>query len=358
MATPERSLTEPSTERNLEGQELAFTELLATNIKVIRHQINTRRLKVKYFTLGSITKTRVAVLHMDGLADPDTVQDVYSRITGLDVKYVPTHKVVGDELQDDGLWPFYGYLTVERFDAVCGGLMNGRVITIVDNSPLAIIVPSLFLEKFTFAGDYSASLGRFSGRWIRLFQYILYIYIPVAYIVMSKFYADTVPKAYMPFLKGEELLSMPYEIIIILVLVRTILDTTFRINVNLILMFSILCGAVFSILATETLLLNQYVLALVAISELVGFSLIKRLGRSMIVLQTTMSIAGYFLSWQGVALATGIVLLRMVLGKSFGVPYMSPLLPLRPRELWDTILFLGPMKKIINKTHRLKKGWW
>lgn len=352
---PERGLEEPKTERNQEGNEIALTESLDTNTALIKHMLNTPRLKIDNFDVGEIATTRVSVFYVEGIADPKIVQDVETRIKELKIKYVPHSIVISDELNEPGLAPFQGFKITERFDSVTAALMGGRVLVIVDNTPLGIVVPHLFLENFMAAAEYTTSMQHLTARILRVFTFLLGIYTPSLYLIMAKFHLQDLPEGWRPFFKGEELLDVPIEIIIIYIFVRISSDIVYRINNNMIFILSILFGAILSNLSAEKAIINPYAITIITFGFLAALGLQRRMGSGTAVLTHTFFITSFFLDWKGLAVVSLIAFLRIATGRVYGVPFLSPLIPPRFAEWKDTIFGRGKVKDIINREHKLRK---
>lgn len=77
LSTPakhERTITEPLNEAVIRGPHNGFIEDMTVNLYLIRKQITTPNLTVRYFTLGKIAPKKVALIYMENLAKPELVK--------------------------------------------------------------------------------------------------------------------------------------------------------------------------------------------------------------------------------------------------------------------------------------------
>ncbi|WP_050780627.1 spore germination protein [Bacillus sp. m3-13] len=64
----DRKVKEPETEGIIRGAHDGFVESLSTNISLIRKRIHNSNLKVKYFSIGNDSHTKVALIYLDHIA--------------------------------------------------------------------------------------------------------------------------------------------------------------------------------------------------------------------------------------------------------------------------------------------------
>ena len=76
----------------------------------------------------------------------------------------------------------------------------------------------------------------------------------------------------------------------------------------------------------------------------------KGLQASFVTLRQLLMIVAYFWGFIGIGIGMVIIFIYMCNLKSMGVPYMSPLIPFRPKEMKDALL-RGNLKKSINNKH-------
>ena len=74
----------------------------------------------------------------------------------------------------------------ERPDLVCTRLVQGRVCILIDGTPFALVVPSLFAESFQTMDDYSQKPYYTAFiRWIRYISFFLSVAFPGLYVALA-----------------------------------------------------------------------------------------------------------------------------------------------------------------------------
>lgn len=144
----ERALTVPEVEFSVVGPKESFIESLETNLFLLRKRIPIDRLTVKMTTVGTLSKTKVAVVYIDGIANPDNVQTVLQRIEEVEFDEIIDSSYIVQIISDNRHSPFPQLLDTERPDRVAAVLAEGKVAIMVDGSPHVLIGPTTLVEFF------------------------------------------------------------------------------------------------------------------------------------------------------------------------------------------------------------------
>lgn len=138
----------------LRGPKEGFTEDISTNIALLRRKIKSTELRIESRSLGAYTQTRVSVVYIQGIADPDVVQEISKRLDSIDTDSILESGYIEEFIQD-GVWtPFPTLNNTERPDAVAGGLLEGQVAIMVDGTPFVLIAPITFFRFIVSSEDY------------------------------------------------------------------------------------------------------------------------------------------------------------------------------------------------------------
>lgn len=76
----DRSITESKTQAVVRGPQDSFTETLRTNTTLVRRRVKDTRIRLITLKVGKMTKTDVAVMYMDGLANDKLVRQLIGRL--------------------------------------------------------------------------------------------------------------------------------------------------------------------------------------------------------------------------------------------------------------------------------------
>ena len=75
-----RGLEEPQTEISISGERLGFIENLRTNTSLIRRKINNKDLRFEAMEIGKLTKTKIEIAYLKGLAKEKNINEVKRRL--------------------------------------------------------------------------------------------------------------------------------------------------------------------------------------------------------------------------------------------------------------------------------------
>ena len=121
-----RSVSEPTLEKSIKGAKDSFVETLRTNTALVRKRICSPKLKVIESSIGRKSHTKLAIMFVDGVASPDTVRELASRLDALDVDALLATGTLEEYIVDAPRSPFPQLLHTERPDRFALDQMDGR----------------------------------------------------------------------------------------------------------------------------------------------------------------------------------------------------------------------------------------
>lgn len=184
----DRGVTEPTSQNIVRGPKDGFSETLRTNTALIRRRIRDVNLRVDSKNVGTVTKTDIAVIYIEGIADPEIVKEVHSRIDKINIDAILESGYIEELIQDETYTPFPTIYSTERPDVIIANILEGRIGIIIDGTPFALSVPAIFTEFFHASEDYYQR-AEFSTlvRILRLSSFLLTLLVPAAYIAVTTF---------------------------------------------------------------------------------------------------------------------------------------------------------------------------
>lgn len=189
-----RSIDQPATEQVIRGPREGFIELLATNISLIRYRLQTPDLRVKTMEIGRRTQSKVAICYMHSITNPELVEEVKRRLDLIDVDAILDSGYLEQFIEDNQLSPFPQVQYTERPDKVVANLLEGRVALIVDGSPLALVVPTVFSQFYQAVEDYTERFLMMSAiRWARLIALVFSLVFPSLYVAIISYNPELIP---------------------------------------------------------------------------------------------------------------------------------------------------------------------
>ncbi len=186
---PARSISEPDTERVTLGAKDGFVETMLFNANLIRRRIRSPRLTFEIMSIGTESKTDVAITYVDGLASSQLLTQLKQALSSLSVTSLTMGAKSLEELLVKKRWfhPLPCMHYTGRPDVACSFLMEGHIAVLVDNSPSVLILPCTIFQFTQSPEDYYKS--PVVGTYFRLVRFLC---IPVSLILMPLFLMLTV----------------------------------------------------------------------------------------------------------------------------------------------------------------------
>jgi hypothetical protein len=149
-----RSVEEPSAESTIRGPREGFTENIGVNLSLIRKRIKNPSLNVWKTTLGAATATSVALMYLEGVANPEVIEEAKGRISRIKTDRILESSYIEEQITDSPYSPFPQLLNTERPDVVCANLLEGKFAILTDGTPFALIAPVTLFSMLQSAEDY------------------------------------------------------------------------------------------------------------------------------------------------------------------------------------------------------------
>lgn len=220
---PARTTAEPDNDRVMRGARDGFVETLIFNTALIRRRVRDPRLTIYHSTVGSVSRTDVALCYMENKADPKYVDFLKEKLKRIKAKSLTMgHQSLAECLVRSGWFnPFPKIRCTERPDTAVSQLLEGCVILICDNSPEAMILPTSIFDFMQETNDFY--FPPLTGTYLRIVRQIVFwstlIITPLWYLCVMN--PDSLPKA-LRFLVPTESAAIP--ILAQILLVEFLLD--------------------------------------------------------------------------------------------------------------------------------------
>ncbi|MCL6444839.1 MAG: spore germination protein, partial [Alicyclobacillus sp.] len=111
-----RTPEEPSAEMSIRGPRDGFTESLDTNVSQIRSRLRDRKLMVRTFEFGTRTRTKVILLYLEDLANPNIVEEAVRRLQRVQVDGLLDSGALEQWIEDNPWSPYPQLQSTERPD--------------------------------------------------------------------------------------------------------------------------------------------------------------------------------------------------------------------------------------------------
>ena len=180
-------------EKVIKGPKDAFTENYQSNMGLIRKRIRSKNLKVNEYTIGTSSKTKVALFYLDDIVNKDLVNKIEKKLKTMSLDYVANSNYIIDAMsKKNNIMPTN--IMTERPDLTSFLLMEGRIAIMVENSPQVIIIPMFFSDTIHTIDDYYQNSKNVSvTRIIRVIAFIISVTIPGMYLALTTFNQEALP---------------------------------------------------------------------------------------------------------------------------------------------------------------------
>lgn len=190
---PTRGISEPDAEPVLRGARDGFVETMLFNANLIRRRIRSPRLTFQLCSVGTDSKTDVALAYVDDLVDPELVKRTLDSLSHLQASSLTMGTKSLEELLVKKRWynPLPSMHLTERPDVACSYLMEGHVLIIVDNSPTVLILPSTIFQFTQSPDDYYSS--PLVGSYFRLARFaciLVSLVLMPLYLLLTAHFPD------------------------------------------------------------------------------------------------------------------------------------------------------------------------
>ncbi|MGQ7887569.1 spore germination protein [Paenibacillus sp. WC2504] len=333
------------------GPKVGFVEDIDTNIRLLRAQINIPNLIIKELTIGSTSKTRVSVIYIDGVTNPQIIQTAEQRLKQIDYDVIWDSSILDQFISDNSSTPFPLFLTTERRDRVVYALISGQVAIVSDGSPYFVTGPSTLFDFFISPEDYYLPwiLGSFF-RMIRIFGVIFSLIATSFYIAITTFHYEVIPRDLLePLIFSRRNVPFPpfIEVLFLEITIEFLREAGARLPSKIGQTLGIVGGIIIGQATVQAGLTSNILVIIVAFSALASFATpIYKMSNAIRFLRFPMIAMTSI--WGGVGLFMGITLLIVHISRltSLGNPYMVPIYPLRVHDLRDS--FIRPSFQYIN----------
>ncbi len=352
-APESRSIQPSEMESVITGPQDSFTESLGTNLSLIRRRVKDSRLKTIAFTLGETTATSVNLLYLDGVADPNHVALMKNKLTQLNIEALYDTNTLTQRMEPHPYIIFPQFFTSVRPDFISSKLTKGKLVGLVDGSPVAFSTPTSFFEFFSSPDDYYQPW--FVGTSIRLLRFVAFfitLCFTAIYVTLVTYHYEMIPPSLL-FNLMESRSKVPFspllEAIFMEITIELLREAGARLPTKIGQTIGIVGGIVIGQASVQAGVTSNILIIAVATSAIASFAIpsyimgttIRMLRFGIIIL------AGLFGNF-GLIIGLSYFIIQLSGLNMFGVSYLYPLSPSRPVR-WLDIFIRAPFK-LLQKT--------
>ena len=325
-----RAITEPPTSTVITGPREGFNESIKTNVSLIRKRIVSKKLKIEDLTVGKQTQTAVKLLYLTDLVDFSVVEEIKNKINKIDIDAVLDSYYIGTLLENKPNSIFRQVGTCEKPDIACAKMLEGRVLILVDGSPIAITIPFIFFEDFQSSNDYYSQPQRASSlRILRVVAMGLSILLPGLYISLLLYHYKVLPLKFLVTIVNstQNLPLNPFlEIFFIIILFEILFEASIRMPKYLGIAVSIVGALILGDTAVKAGLVSPPGVMIVAMSAITIY-IIPNQSSQISLLRLIFTFLGGVLGSHGIILGGMFLFAYLANFDSYNTPYLAPYAP-------------------------------
>jgi len=351
-----RAVEKPDNENTVSASMESFVEDLETNCSLIIKRLPTPDLRFETFSIGELTRSKIKLLWLEGIANTKVIEEVRGRIESIEVDVLDGTGGLSELIGDHPLSVFPTYRQTQRPDVTAKNLSSGHFAIICGNCPFALIAPASFWDNFKTMDDYAEKpLISSYLRIVRYIAFLLSVLISPLYLAFVTYNHSIVPPALaLNIATGREGVPFPsfVELLILTLALTVIREASLRMPGAVGFFIGTLSAIVIGQAAVNAGYVSASVIIVVAISTISLFAIssttmvypAKLINYFFILLAGTFGMFGLI---NGVL----IILWHMVSLESFGVPYLYPLIPFNLEGMKDT--FIRAPVSVLKKRLRI-----
>ena len=326
---PGAAIKEPDSEKSIRGSREGFTDSIKMNTALIRKRLRSTRVRVKELEQGVRSHTKVDMVYMQDLANPMVLEEIQKRLEAYEIDGVLDSGVIEQLAERKWYSPFPQFQTTQRPDRAALAVMEGRVVVLSDNSPVALILPTDFNSFIKTSDDY---YNRFEeatfARILRYFSVFFSMALPGLYLAVTNFHTQILPT---PLLLSfwEARIGVPFpaalEVILMELSFELLREAGVRLPGAMGNTIGIVGGLIIGQAAVDANIVSPIVVIVVAFTALCSFSIPnEEFAFSFRILKFFLIIMSAWLGFFGLLVGLLVILIHLSRLKSFGIPYLMP----------------------------------
>ncbi|CAM3684494.1 spore germination protein [Marinicrinis lubricantis] len=354
-----RNVAEPSSETVIRGPKEAFTETMRTNTSMIRRRIRDPHLRCEELRVGKVTKTDITLMYIEGIVNESVLQEVRKRLGEIDIDGVLESGYIEELIDDKGYSPFPRIYYTERPDVASANILEGRVAIITQGTPFVLIAPTLFIQFFHAAEDYYQRFDIASLiRLLRFLCFFIALLAPSLYIAITTFHQEMLPTQLLISLSAQRE-GTPFpafvEAVIMEIAFEILREAGVRMPRAVGQTVSIVGALVIGQAAVDAGIVSAAMVIIVSITAIANFVTPNyNLAIAVRILRFLFMLLGATFGLYGITIGLIAMVLHLTSLSSFGLPYMSPMAPLRKADKKDAMIRF-PWRRMIKRPSFIEK---
>ncbi len=336
-----RSIAEPPTGGVTKGPREGFIENMKSNLSMIERKLRTTELKIEHMTIGRRTSTDIAIVSIDGIADPEVIERIKKRLKAIDIDGVLDTHYLQSYLEPRPYSIFNQIGTSEKPDIIASKLLEGRVAVLCDGSPMVLTLPFVCFEDVQSSEDYyeRSTFASFL-RVVRVLALMLGVFLPGFYVSLEIFHFSVLPlQLLLTVMNATKGVPFPplAEVLFVIFLFEIIREAGIRMPQSMGLAMSVVGALVLGDTAVKAGMIGSPAVMIVALSSIATYTVPNAAGAAAL-LRVLFTIVGGLLGLYGLLVCGMILMIYLVGMNGYGAPYLAPFAPNVSNDKKDGLL--------------------
>lgn len=345
-----RSISEPKVEKSVKGSKDAFIEPLRVNTTLVRRKVQNPALKIRQTTVGRKSRTAVAILYIEGVANPEYYAELRRRIDSIDIDSLIASASLTEYIIDCPQSPFPQVIATERPDKFAMNLLEGRVGIIIDGLPMGYLLPVTLSQFIKVPEDtaYHFAIASFMTT-LRYLGIITAIMLPALYVAIAMYHQEIIPSSLLISIidsKQDVPFSTFFEVLSMLIVFELLQEAGLRLPDSVGQTVSIIGALIVGQSAVEAKIVSPIAVIVVALAGIAGYTCPSiDLGAAVRAMRLVLTVGAFLGGAFGIMCVLTLLIFHLASLESFGLCYLSPIADGQRRGIIRTI-FRPPLKSI------------
>lgn len=324
---PNRNPEETKLEVIVKGPRDDFIEDLSVNIALMRKRLPTNSLCVEKFELGRRTKTGVAILYFDDIANKEILQAIIDKIQKIDTDIVFSGDILMEAVNKNSkLFPRNDY--TGRPDHAIQSLARGRFLIFVDGVSYGMITPvNLFLLLKSGEDNENPSFYSSFERILRLAGILIGALLPAFWLALTTFHQNQLPLQLLAtVVQANKGLPFPsaFEMLVMVLMFELFREASLRLPSAIGATLGVVGGLIIGDAAIRAGITSPAMIVIIATSTIATFTLVNQsLVTAVSLLRFIFIIITAFLGLFGFFMSLYFTLIYLASIFIFGVSYLN-----------------------------------
>ena len=295
---------------------------------LIRKRLRTNTLMSETFELGKRTKTKVAILYIEDIANKEIFQQIKGKLLDTETDGVFSGTQLEELLNDNAYSLFPRHAYTGRPDFAVETLLNGRFVLLIDGVAYAYITPINLFYLLKSAEDKETTFIYTSfERMMRIAGLFIAAFLPGLWVALTAFHQNQLPLTFLAtVVESRRGVPLPtsLEAILMLLIFEIFREAGMRLPMAIGQTLSVIGGLIIGDAAIRAGLTSPAMLVVVAGSTIATFTLINQsLIGTVSLIRFFVIILVSFFGFFGFFVSIFFVGIYMAKIRTFGIPYLD-----------------------------------